>query len=183
MQTDSLSANVWDWSPHMSFILKGSQISAEEGSVKSKTSVQEYRNEIQSSYQTWYMFPVQCEELWIDHLTPLLVVTMPYACWFLWRTYYIEDFKWRLHFQFGVAFWRIVLLKRGIFSKTKSRLKGIEDSNLEHCSQRPLSKHAHGAGLLRNNISIHSVEALHPKVGCSHPNPMFLSSMDTDNVR
>ena len=34
---------------------------------------------------------------------------MPYACWFLWWTNYIEDFKWRLHFQFGVAFWRVVL--------------------------------------------------------------------------
>ena len=34
-------------------------------------------------------------------------MTMPYACWFLWRAYYIEDFKWRLHFQFGVAFWRV----------------------------------------------------------------------------
>ena len=57
------------------------------------------------------MFPVQCEELRINHLTPLLVVTMPYACWFLWRVDYIEDFKWCLHFQFGVAFWRVVLRK------------------------------------------------------------------------
>ena len=57
----------------------------------------------------WYMFPVQCEEIRINHLTLLLVVTMPYACWFLWRADYIEDFKWRLHFQFGVALWRVVL--------------------------------------------------------------------------
>jgi hypothetical protein len=41
----------------------------------------------------WYMFPVQREELRINHLTPLLVVTMPYACWFLWWIDYIEDFK------------------------------------------------------------------------------------------
>ena len=57
----------------------------------------------------WYMFPIQCEKLRIDHLTSLLVVTMSYACWFLWWGDYIEDFKWRLHFQFGVAFWRVVL--------------------------------------------------------------------------
>ena len=56
------------------------------------------------------MFSIQCEELRLDHLTRLLVVTMPYdACWFLWRVDYIEDFKW----CFGVAFWR-----------GKSRLKG-----------------------------------------------------------
>jgi hypothetical protein len=41
----------------------------------------------------WYMFPIQCEELRINHLTPLLVVTMPYASWFLWWADYIEDFK------------------------------------------------------------------------------------------
>ena len=52
------------------------------------------------------MFPVQCEELRINHLTLLLIVTTPYACWFLWRAEIIHDFKW--HFQFGVAFWRVV---------------------------------------------------------------------------
>ena len=55
------------------------------------------------------MFPVQCEESRIDHVTPFLVVTMPYACWFLWHAYYIEGFQWCLHFQFGVAFCRVVL--------------------------------------------------------------------------
>ena len=54
------------------------------------------------------MFLVQCEELRINHLTLLLVVTMPCACWFLWRADYIEGFKWHLRFQFGVAFWRVV---------------------------------------------------------------------------
>ena len=34
---------------------------------------------------------------------------MPYACCFLWQENYIEDFKWCLPFQFGVAFWRVVL--------------------------------------------------------------------------
>ena len=55
------------------------------------------------------MFLVQCEELRTNHLTPLLVVTMPYACWFLWWADYIEDFKGHLHFQPGVVFWRSVL--------------------------------------------------------------------------
>ena len=119
---------VQDWSPHMSFILKGSQIATLQlqGWFKSKTSIQEYRNKIQNSYWTcawiiWYMFPVQCEELRIDHLTLLLVATFPYACWFLWWTNYIDEFKWRLPFPFGVAFWR-----------AKSRLKGIKDFDLEH---------------------------------------------------
>ena len=49
------------------------------------------------------MYSVQCQELRINHPTPLLVVTIPYGCWFLWRANYIQDFKWCLHFQFGVA--------------------------------------------------------------------------------
>ena len=32
----------------------------------------------------------RCEWWRIDHLTPLLVVTMPYACWFLWRSSKIQ---------------------------------------------------------------------------------------------
>ena len=55
------------------------------------------------------MFPKQYEELRINHWTPLLVVTMPYACRFLWQADYIEDFKCHLHFQVGVAFWRAIL--------------------------------------------------------------------------
>ena len=42
--------NVQDWSPHMSFVLKGSQFSVVKCWFKSKTSIQEYRNEIQNSY-------------------------------------------------------------------------------------------------------------------------------------
>ena len=62
------------------------------------------------------MFSLQCEELRMNHLTPLLVVTMPYACstWLLWWAHYIEDFKQCLHFQF----WGCVLkgcFERGIF--------------------------------------------------------------------
>ena len=45
-------SSVQDWSPHMSFILKGFQISTFQlkGWFQSKTSIQEYRNEIQNSY-------------------------------------------------------------------------------------------------------------------------------------
>ena len=87
--------------------------------------------ELKDNSIIWYMFLVQCEEIRINHLPLLLVVTMPYACWFLWRTYYIEDFKWRLYIQFGVAFWRVVLREVYIW-RAKSCLKGIEDFNLEH---------------------------------------------------
>ena len=59
----------------------------------------------------WYMFPIQCEEIGIKHLTLLLVVTMPYACWFLWQADYIEDFKWQLQFQI----WRCIL--KGSFER------------------------------------------------------------------
>ena len=37
------------------------------------------------------MFWIQCEELRIKHLTPLLVVTMPYNRWFLWHVDYINS--------------------------------------------------------------------------------------------
>ena len=46
-----------------------------------------------------------CEEPRINHLTPLLVVTMPYTCWFL----VVGGLYWGLHFRYGVAFWRVVM--------------------------------------------------------------------------
>ena len=85
------------------------------------------------------MFPIQCEEVRINHLTPLLVRKMPYTCWFLWWANGIEDFKWRLHFQFGVAFLN-GCFERGIFWRAKSGLKGIEDFNLEHCIEAHILK-------------------------------------------
>jgi hypothetical protein len=73
----------------------------------------DYDGEIRNSYETcawiiWCMFLGQCGGLRIDHRTALLVVTMPYTCWFLWWANCIEDFKSRLHFRIGVAFWRVV---------------------------------------------------------------------------
>jgi hypothetical protein len=60
-------------------------------------------------------------------------MTMPYVDWFLWHADYIEDFKWRLHFQFKVALWRAISREVYIW-RAKSRLKGIENFNLEHRS-------------------------------------------------
>ena len=55
---------------------------------------------------------------------------MPYACWFLWRTDYIEDFKWRLHGQFGVAFWRVVL--REVYFEGPNRVwRALKTFNIE----------------------------------------------------
>ena len=77
------------------------------------------------------MFSVQCEELRTNFLTLFLVVTMRFACWFLWRAYYIEDLKWRLHFQFGVAFWRVVL--REVYFEGPNRVwRASKTFNLEH---------------------------------------------------
>ena len=125
---------VQDWSPRMSFILKGSQVLALQlkSWFKSKNIEMEYKTHIKLAHElhgTWFL--VQCEELRINHLTPLLVATMPYACWFLWWADYIEDFKWRLHFQSRVAFWRVIL-REVYFKGPKSCLKGIQDFNLEH---------------------------------------------------
>ena len=50
------------------------------------------------------MCPLQCEELRINHLTLLLVVTMLYACWFLWRVDYIEDSSDIVIFNLGLRF-------------------------------------------------------------------------------
>ena len=100
--------------------------------LQSKNLEMEYKTHIKLAHElhgTWFL--VQCEELRINHLTPLLVATMPYACWFLWWADYIEDFKWHPHFQSRVAFWRVIL--RDVYFKgPKSCLKGIQDFNLEH---------------------------------------------------
>ena len=100
--------------------------------LQSKNIEMEYKTHIKLVHElngTWFL--VQREELRINHLTPLLVVTMLYACWFLWWADYIEDFKWRLHFQSRVAFWRVIL-REVHFKGPKSCLKGIQDFNLEH---------------------------------------------------
>ena len=56
---------------------------------------------------------------------------MPYVCWLLLWAYFIEDFKWCLHFQIGGC-----VLKRcfegGIFWRAKLLLKGIKDFDLKN---------------------------------------------------
>ena len=78
------------------------------------------------------MFSIQGEELRIDHLTLLLVVTMPYACRFL----VVGILYWGLQVTYSFSIRGCVLkgcFERGIiFWRTKSHLRGIEDFNLEH---------------------------------------------------
>jgi hypothetical protein len=65
----------------------------------------------------------------INHLTLLLVLTMPYVCWFLCHADYFEDFKWRLQLWFGVAFWRVVL--REVYFEGPNRIcKALKTSIL-----------------------------------------------------
>ena len=138
-----VAVNVQDRSPHMSFILKGSQILAIQlkSWFISKTLFYEYRSEIQTHIKLVHefygtCFQYKCGKTRINHLTPLLVVTMSYTCWLLCWADCIEDFKWRLHFQFEVAFWK-GCFERDVFWRAKSCLKGIEDFNLEHCMPQP----------------------------------------------
>ena len=67
------------------------------------------------AWMTWYMFLVQCEEVRNNHLTPLLVVTMPYACWFLWQANYVEIscdvFLFNLGLRFEGLLWKRCILK------------------------------------------------------------------------
>lgn len=84
-----------------------------------------------------YMLSVQRKELRIDHLTLFLIVAMPYAGHFLWRAYHIEDFKWRLHFQSGVAFWRVDL--REVYYEGPHHVRGhwrLQSWNTRHTYHR-----------------------------------------------
>ena len=67
-----------------------------------------------------------------ERRTPQHVVTVPFACWFLWQADYIEDFKWRLHFQFGVVFWKAVL--REVYFEGPNHVpRALETSILNTC--------------------------------------------------
>jgi hypothetical protein len=123
----------------MGLILKGSQISALwlKAWFKSKTSIQEYRNEIQKSYWTcawiiWYMFLMQCKELRIDHLPLLLCIDNALNLLVL----VAGKLYWGLQVKssFSIRGWGLKgCFERGIFWRAKSHLKGIEDFNLQHC--------------------------------------------------
>ena len=85
------------------------------------------------------MFPVECKELRINHLTPLLVVNMPYTCWFLWWANYINNCNWRLHFQFGVAFRRVLL--REIYFEGPNRVWRALKTSYQGHTVMPSQKH------------------------------------------
>ena len=70
--------------------------------------------------------PVHCEELRINHLTPLLVVTMPYTCWLVLVT---GRWYWGLQVTSSFSIPGLVLkgcFERGIYWRAKSCLKSIE---------------------------------------------------------
>ena len=61
-------------------------------------------------------------------------MTMPYTCWFLMA----GILYWGHQVKSSFSIWGCILkgcFGRGIFWRAKSRLKGIEDFNLEHWSQ------------------------------------------------
>ena len=66
---------------------------------------------VHESYGT--CFPVQCETLRVNRLTPLLVVTMPYSCWLSWaRTHIILMTSSATSSSFSIrgrVFWWVVL--------------------------------------------------------------------------
>jgi hypothetical protein len=116
-----------------------------KGCCKSKTSIQEYRNEIPNSYKNLCM---NCILLHVsitmqkfknrlsnstscsDNALRLLVLVM---C----------KIYWGLQVAFSFWIWGCVLkgcFERGMFWRAKSRLKGIEDFNLEHWGQCPGEK-------------------------------------------
>jgi hypothetical protein len=92
--------------------------------------------EIQNSYLTrawviWYMFPVRCEELenqpsnstsCSDNALCLLVLVA-------------SKLYWGLQVRSSFSIWGCIMkgcVEGGMFWRAKSRLKGIEDFNLEH---------------------------------------------------
>ena len=137
-----VGGNGRDWSPHMSFILKGSQIWALKlkAEFKSKTSIQEYRNEMQNSYYTcaWIILVHASSATWriknppsnctscSDNALRLLVLVA-------------GNLYWGLQVRSSYSIWGCVLkgcFERSIFCRPKSCLKGIEDFNLEQWPER-----------------------------------------------
>ena len=90
---------------------------------------------------TCFQYSAKNQESRIKHLTLIIVLTMPYACWFLWRADYVEDFKWRLHFQFGVAFWRVVL--REVYFEWPNRVWRALKTSILNTRQNPSVAKAH----------------------------------------
>ena len=131
--------SVQDWSPHMSFILKGSQIWAIQlkGSFKTKTSIQEYRNAntklilklcmnyvVHVSSTMWRIKNQPSNyTTYSDNALHLLVLVTG-------RLY------WGLQVTSSFSIWGCTVkgcFEVGVFWRAKSRLQDFEDFNLEHC--------------------------------------------------
>ena len=116
--------SVQDWGPHPRHQSKNLE-------MKYKTHIKL----VHESYGTYFQYnPIQCEESRIKRLTLLLGVTLPFACWFLWRAYFIEDFKWRPHFKFEVAFRRVVL--RGVYFEGPKRIRRARKTSILNTSHK-----------------------------------------------
>ena len=68
------------------------------------------------------MFLVQCEKVRTNHLPPLLVVTMPYACWFLWWVNILRTSRDVFIFNLELLFGRVVL--REAYFEEPNRIEG-----------------------------------------------------------
>ena len=88
---------------------------------------------IQNSCMSYVVYVTSAMwDLKINHLTLLLVLTMPYTCWLLCWVEYI----WGLQVMSSFSMWDCILkgcFETCIFWRAKLRLKGIADFNLEHC--------------------------------------------------
>ena len=82
-------------------------------------------------YGTWFQYNVKNQEF--NHLTPLLVVTMSYTCWFLWWANLIwrtssDIFVFNLGLRFERLFWERYILKGHITFEGHWRLQSWNTS-------------------------------------------------------
>ena len=129
-------SSVQDWSPHMNFILKGSQISALQlkGCFKSKNIELKYKIHItlvcinyvvHVSTTMWRIKNRPSNSTSCSDNTNTLCLLVIVAC----------KLNWGLQVTSSCWICGCVLdgcFERGIFWRAKSRLKGTEDFNLEH---------------------------------------------------
>jgi len=95
---------------------------------QSKNIEKKYKTHIKHVHNfIWYMFPTKCEELGTNHLTSLLVVTMPYTCCFLWLAYISRTsndiFIFNMGLRFEGLFWERYTLKGQIVFEKHWRLQ------------------------------------------------------------
>ena len=83
------------------------------------------------------MFPVKCEELRINHLIPLLIVTMHYTCCSCDGQIILRTSSDVFVLQFGVAFLRVVL-RDIIFEGPNHVWRALKTSILNTCWHPPV---------------------------------------------